>query len=220
MAKGHSSFNEEIFVPPTGSLEHALVPGKSVSSPLCGSLSQSELVKEALSDPSFLKQVRGLEAMLCVRARAVAPDGAHSDAGVSPVSSGRAARKTDSIDALFETSGAVHDGVVPRSVAGASVDAVAPCAASVGKGFATNKCDLGDGMGTETDSERVLVTAAHDAVIVAAEESRQAGLTVACGLSLDSQNSRIHLGCLTVKNSFFSSGMTCTCTLFCCLCHW
>ena len=179
MAKGHSSSNEEMFVnfsPRTGSLEHAPVPGTSVSSPSCGSLSQSELVKEAFSDPSFLKQVRGLEAMLRVRARAVAPDGAHSDAGVLPVSSGRAACKTDSIDALFETSGAVHDGVVPRSVAGASADAVAPCAASVGKGFATNKCDLGDGMGTETDSECVLVMAeseAHDVVTVAAEESRQ-----------------------------------------------
>ena len=104
MAKSHSSFNEEIFVPCTGSLEHAPVPGKSVSSPSCGSLSQSELVKEAISDPSFLKQVRGLEAMLRVRARAVAPGGAHSDAGVLPVSSGRAACKTDSIDAWFETS--------------------------------------------------------------------------------------------------------------------
>ena len=82
MAKGHSSFNEEIFVnfsSRSGSLEHA--PGTSVSSPSCGSLSQSELVMEAFSDPSFLKQVRRLEAMLRVRERAVARDGAHSDAG-------------------------------------------------------------------------------------------------------------------------------------------
>ena len=80
--------NEEIFVKfssRSGSLDHVLVPGKSVSSP-----SQSELVKEAFSDPSFLKQLRGLEAMLRVRERAVA----HSDAG-------RAARKFDSTDSLF-----------------------------------------------------------------------------------------------------------------------
>ena len=70
-----------------------------------------ELVKEAFSDPSFLEQVRGLEAMLRVRARAVAPcvtsaarsvqqpscddvadgtDGVHSDAGVLRVHSGGA----------------------------------------------------------------------------------------------------------------------------------
>ena len=85
VAKGHSSFNEEIFdtfSSRSGSLDHALVPGSSVSSPSCGSFSQSELVKEAFSDPSFLKQVRGLEAMLRVRARS------HFESGIQRVSSG------------------------------------------------------------------------------------------------------------------------------------
>ena len=92
-----------------------------------------------------------------------------------------------SIDALFETSGAVCDEVVPRSVAGASADAVAPCAASVGKGFATYKCDLEDGMGTESDSQRVLVIAESEAWV--SEETSGACL----------ENSRIHnsrSGCL------------------------
>ena len=118
-AKGHSSFTEEMFVkfsPRSGSLDHASVPGKSVSSPSCASFSQSEWVKEAFSDPSFLQQVRGLEAMLRVRERAVA----HSDAGC-------AALKTDSIDSLFESSGTGCDEVAPSSVARASADAVAPC---------------------------------------------------------------------------------------------
>ena len=90
--------------------------------------------------------MRGLEAMLRVRGRAVA----HPDAG-------RAAFGTDSIDSLSESSGAGCDEVAPRSVAGASADAVAPCVASVGHGVATNKRDLEMGIGTETDSERVLV---------------------------------------------------------------
>ena len=87
VAKGHSSFNEESFVkfsPQSGSLNHSPVTGKSVCSPSSASFSQSELVKEAFSDPSFLQQVRGLEAMLRVRERA------HSEFGVEPVSSGRA----------------------------------------------------------------------------------------------------------------------------------
>ena len=70
---------------------HGLVPWITPLSLECRSarlrvvlFSQSELVKEAFSDPSFLKQVRVLEAMLRVRARA------HSDSGVQPVSSGRA----------------------------------------------------------------------------------------------------------------------------------
>ena len=49
------------------------------------------------------------------------------------------------------------------------------------------------------------VSEAHDVVTVAAEESRQAGLTVSRGLSLDSQNSRIHLGCLTHNSRIHSS---------------
>ena len=81
---------------------------------------------------------------------------------------------------------------------------------------ATNKCDLEDGIGDETDSENALDTTAHpvrggraeaeahDVVTVAAEETRQAGLTVACSLSLDSQNSRIHLGCLTHNSRIHS----------------
>ena len=124
VAKGHSSFNEEIFVkfsPQSASLDHSPVIGKSVSSPSCASFSQSELVKEAFSDPSFLLQVRGLEAMLRVRERAVA----------HPVT-GRAAFETDSNDLLSESSGAGCHEVALRSVAGASADAVAPCAASVG----------------------------------------------------------------------------------------
>ena len=87
VAKGHSSFNEEIFdnfSSQSGSLDHAPVPGSSVSSPSCGSCSQSELVKQAFSDPRFLKQVRGLEALLRVRARS------RSESGVQLVSSGRA----------------------------------------------------------------------------------------------------------------------------------
>ena len=39
----------------------------------------------------------------------------------------------------------------PRLVAGASAGAVAPCAASAGKGFVTNKCDLEDGVATATE---------------------------------------------------------------------
>ena len=35
----------------------------------------------------------------------------------------------------------------PGFVAGASAGAVATCAASAGKGFVTNKCDLEDGIG-------------------------------------------------------------------------
>ena len=72
VAKGHSSFNEEIFhnfSSRSGSLDHAPIPGSSVSSPSCGSFSQSELANQAFSDPSFLNQVRGLEIMLRVRAR-------------------------------------------------------------------------------------------------------------------------------------------------------
>ena len=49
------------------------------------------------------------------------------------------------------------------------------------------------------------VSEAHDVVTVAAEESRQAGLTVARDLSLVSQNSRIHLGCLTHNSRIHSS---------------
>ena len=82
VAKGHSSFNEESFVqysPQSGSLTHSPVTGKLVCSPSSASFSQSELVKEAFSDPGFLQQVRGLEAMLRVRER-----------GGDPVSSGRA----------------------------------------------------------------------------------------------------------------------------------
>ena len=48
-----------------------------------------------------------------------------------------------------------------------------------------------------------LVGAVSEAV--AAEESRQAGLTVARDLSLVSQNSRIHLGCLTHNSRIHSS---------------
>ena len=76
-----------------------------------GNLVLPELVKEAFSDPSFLQQVRGLEATLRVRGRAVATsaasaawsvqqpscddfadgtDGVRSDAGVLRVHSGSA----------------------------------------------------------------------------------------------------------------------------------
>ena len=135
------------FSPQSGSLNHSPVTGKSVSSPSRASFSQSELVKEAFSDPSFLQQVRGLEAMLRVRERAVA----HPDAG-------RAAFETDSIDSLSESSGAGCDEVAPRSVAGVRVLTLwLLCAASVGHGVATNKRDLEMGIGTETDAERVLV---------------------------------------------------------------
>ena len=59
MAKGHSSFNKFV------SLDASPVTGTSfgVSGPL------SDLVTEAFLDPSFVSQVRGLEAMLRVRER-------------------------------------------------------------------------------------------------------------------------------------------------------
>ena len=110
VAKGHSSFNEEVFVkfsPQYGSLDHSPVTGTIVSPPPRASGIQSELVKEAFSDPSFLLQERGLEAMLRVRERVVA----------HPVT-GRAAFETDSNDLLSESSHAGGHEVALRSVAG------------------------------------------------------------------------------------------------------
>ena len=61
VAKGHSSFNKFV------SLDHSPVTGAAVNPSLCVSGIQSDLVTEAFSDPSFVSQVRGLEAMLRVR---------------------------------------------------------------------------------------------------------------------------------------------------------
>ena len=63
VAKGHSSFNKSV------SLDHSPVTGAAVNPPLCVSGIQSDLVTEAFSDPRFVSQVRGLEAMLRVRER-------------------------------------------------------------------------------------------------------------------------------------------------------
>ena len=136
MARGHSNFNEQVFVkfsPQSGSLDHSQVTGTIVSPPPRASGSQSELVKDAFSDPSFLLQVRGLEATLRVRERAVA----------HPVT-GRAAFETDSNDLLSESSGAGCHEVALRSVAG-------------GSGIATNKRDLEMDIGLETDVQRAFV---------------------------------------------------------------
>ena len=63
VAKGHSSFNKFV------SLDHSPVTGTSVKPSLRASGNQSDLVTEAFLDPSFVSQVRGLEAMLRVRER-------------------------------------------------------------------------------------------------------------------------------------------------------
>ena len=63
MAKGHSSFNKFV------SLDHSPVTGAAVNPSLRASANQSDLVTEAFLDPSFVSQVRGLEAMLRVRER-------------------------------------------------------------------------------------------------------------------------------------------------------
>ena len=131
MAKGHSSFNK--FSPQSGSLDHSPVTGTIVSPPPRASGFQSELVMEAFSDPSFLLQVRGLEAMLRVRERAVA----------HPVT-GRAAVEYDSNDLLSESSGAGGHEVASSSVAG-------------GSGIATNKRDLEMDTGLETAVQRAFV---------------------------------------------------------------
>ena len=186
VAKGHSSFNEESFVkfsPPSGSLNHSPVTGKSACSPLSASFSQSELVKEAFSDPSFLQQVRGLEAMLRVRER-----------GGEPVSSGRAvtahfaAGEDDPLCKVLEIPGfqGVCSVLGERAVSGAALvaldsageadvgraafesdpvdslaessgagcaDVASRSAVSVGHGVATNKRDLEIGIGAETPGE-------------------------------------------------------------------
>ena len=59
MAKGHSSFNKFV------SLDASPVTGTSFGA----SGPPSDLVTEAFLDPSFVSQVRGLEAMLRVRER-------------------------------------------------------------------------------------------------------------------------------------------------------
>ena len=96
-----------------------------------GTCGISRSFAEALiaDDPELQKSIRGLEA--CLRVRASLGSGRENGdlAVVSPLPCQQApgsciekcaARKTDSVVALFETSGAVHDGVVPRFVAGAS----------------------------------------------------------------------------------------------------
>ena len=126
VANGHSSFNK------LSSLDHSPVTGTIVNPPPRVSGIQSDLVTEAFSDPSFVLQVRGLEAMLRVRERAVA----------HPVT-GRAAFETDSNDLLSEFGDGGHEASL-RSVA-------------AGSGIATNKRDLEMDTGLETAVQRAFL---------------------------------------------------------------
>ena len=82
MAKGHSSFNVEMFEdfsPRTGSLEHAPVSGKLVASSLSGLhccvpvasevSNQAIFLEECRRDPEFRNRALGLERMLRVKAQ-------------------------------------------------------------------------------------------------------------------------------------------------------
>ena len=94
VGKGHSSFNKFV------SLDHSPVTGAAVKPSLRASGNQSHLVTEAFLDPSFVSQVRGLEAMLRVRERI-----------------GPAAFETDSHGLSSELGSGGHDASLP-AVAG------------------------------------------------------------------------------------------------------
>ena len=98
VAKGHSSFNKFVF------LDHSPVTGAVVNPSLRASGNQSDLVREAFLDPSFVSQVRGLEAMLRVRER-----------------TGSSAFETDSkgLSSEFGTGG--HDASLCSAVAGSQI---------------------------------------------------------------------------------------------------
>ena len=208
VAKGHSSFNEEIFdnfSSRSGSLDHAPVPGSSVSSPSCGSFPQSELVKQAFSDPSFLKQVRGLEAMLRVRARS------HSGSGFLPVSFGRAENahsvagaSTGFIELLEDTeSGASKTCAVVIAENDAAVRATAGVSAraesapvSVGEYKRTTEfLKVAAGRSTELAVVNASAEACRDRPATAGESKRMIGLRERYVSDFPSLNSS---GCLSV----------------------
>ena len=124
--------------------------------------------------------------------------------------------ETDSNDTVLEKAGTLQERIGAGCGETDSIDKLS--ATSGSRAGAFNVFDLDDGMGIASDPAVPETCQALVKAESAMQGKRQAGLTVARGLSHELQNSRIHLGGLT-HNSRISYVIKCTCTLCCCLCH-